>query len=595
MRHKSARIGNRNSVSLTRRALSALLVAFSVFGAMPSVAVSQTTPSNVVYEGRLLDANRDPITTAVTFRFSLWKSGDWVSSDTTGAGAINTAATQYGGWYETQNVTPDAGGVVSVKLGNGTAFPTIDFANHKYMQVEVKNVGAADTSYQRLDPDGDGGAGTDDRQFIGAAPYALNAESVDNRSPGTSSGNLVLLGSGGKLNVGGTNANSFTLDADNSAPSSIALTFGAALSKALSYNVTAGWFEFNDDVHITNGGGLTASGAIATETGVVINVDNQAKDAVLTFGNDLGAETLRFSDSTNRFEFSDDVNVNGNLTVNGLVNGVDISSLGTETGTYLRASSGGGLNLRVSQGSYSINGLMVNFAGSGAMVMRNNASNYVFFTSTGLTLNTSGFPTNRSVIPVALVTTANGGISLITDRRILSDADRQRVVMSTYNPGYQSVSYQGDASNNVGQLSVSHDNISKRNFYIWTSTLSSLQDYDVILRVTLPPDFARWKNNALQVDYRSTSADTANNQLDIEIYDTNGVPVTLSGSVSDLANTSWTTAEIEFAGSPTWTAGQDMLVRFRPQARNTFQMQLGIVRTHFVTGDAGDDPNDPDD
>lgn len=62
---------------------------------------------------------------------------------------------------------------------------------------------------------------------------------------------------------------------------------------------------------------LSASGAIKTESGFVLNYKNAAQDAVLTFGNDAAAETLTFSDTFNEFAFSDDVRVGGNLSVSG--------------------------------------------------------------------------------------------------------------------------------------------------------------------------------------------------------------------------------------------------------------------------------------
>lgn len=59
---------------------------------------------------------------------------------------------------------------------------------------------------------------------------------------------------------------------------------------------------------------LTSSGAIRAAGNLTINEDNGAADAILTFGNDAAAETLRFSDTTNGFIFSDDVEVQGTLS-----------------------------------------------------------------------------------------------------------------------------------------------------------------------------------------------------------------------------------------------------------------------------------------
>jgi len=281
-----------------------------------------TVPSNLLYEGRILDGSRNPVTSAIVLRFSLWKSTDWTADDASGS-IINIAATNYGGWYEVQTITPSSNGIMSVQIGSGTALPTIDFAQHKYLQVEVKSVGEADTSYQLLDPTGDEGVDTVDRRFIGSVAYAKNAESVQNRTVGTSSGNIVLFGSGGTINV-------------------TTLTFGNdLLPQILKFSGTNNRFEFSKDVSISGTlaitgalavqSSFTASGAIQTESNITINKDNAAQDAVLTFGNVLLPETLTFSHTNNQFEFSDDVSITGNLGISGTTSGATIHAQGLLT------------------------------------------------------------------------------------------------------------------------------------------------------------------------------------------------------------------------------------------------------------------------
>ena len=105
--------------------------------------------------------------------------------------------------------------------------------------------------------------------------------------------------------------------------------------------------------------------------------------------------------------------INGNLTVNGLVNGVNLSSLQSSTGA-LKSSSGGGLNLNIAFGSYRLNGNITNYPG-GTLALVGNATNYVFFGSGGITKNTTGFPTDESFIPVSQVMTSAGSITFVTD------------------------------------------------------------------------------------------------------------------------------------------------------------------------------------
>lgn len=497
-----------------------------------SAYAAQTVPTKHIYNGRLLNSAGTAITTARSIRFSYWKSADALSGDTTATGAINVGASNYGGWQEVHTVTPNSLGYFSVTLGSGTALPV--YANlpastllSLFLQVDVKGSSETDTAYEMLDIDSNDS--TVDRSGILSVPFASNADTIDEREVGTGSGSIAILGPNGEFAKdvipGGTNSGSFVIDANNTETSEIALQFGATLGKKLTYDILNSTFKFNANLQ-----------------------------------------------------------VQGNLTVTGLINGINVTQLQSSTGA-LKAWSGGGLNLNVAYGSYRLNGNITNYGG-GQIALTGGATNYVFFGSGGLQKNMSAFPTDESFIPVAEVVTSNSGITSVVDRRALSGDNREQTKAQTFNPSYEKASYQGDGADNVGQLSVTHDNTNLLNFYDWTSTRTSLQDYDILLKVPVTDDFVRWKNtatvNPLTLTYRSTSASTSNNKLDIQVYDTSGIPVTLSGSATGLANTSWTTTQLEFSGSPTWTPGQDMLIRIKPYAKDNYQMHIGALKLMFV-------------
>ena len=509
--------------------LLTILVLLSIgVSLVPRVSAATTGPQTNIYNGHLLTSSGQPVTTAQSIRFSYWKSADYVTGDVDGVGDINTGAATYGSWQEVHTVTPNADGYFSVELGSVSALPNLQSYSPAtlsglYLQVEVKPQSSGNTAYELLDPKPSDA--TIDRSHVAAVPFTQNADLLDQRDTGTGSGTIAILGPGGMFAIArtgsGTNTGKFTLDADNTEPSAISLQFGQSLAKTLSYSIGNSRFEFNAPVYIA-----------------------------------------------------------GSLTTTGLINGVDVTMLRSSTGA-LRASSGGGLNLNVSFGSYRLNGTQTNYAG-GSVAIPANATNYVFFGSGGLTARTMPFPTDESYIPVAQVVTSTGSIRSITDRRALQSDDREQSIEKFYHAAFEHVSYQGDATNNVGQLVVSFDNTNNKNFYSWTSTRSALQDYDVIVRVSLPSQFVRWNATPLSVTYRSTSADTANNTLDISVYDTNGVPVTLIGSSTSLANTSWTTTTLSWGAGPTWTAGQDFLVRFKVSAKDNFQMHIGDMKLKYV-------------
>ena len=494
---------------------------------IPFVSAETTTPQRIIYNGHLLDSSGDAITTEHTIRFSYWTSTDYVAGDVTATGAINIGALEYASWNEEHTVTPNSEGYFSVELGSVTALP--DFSSYSvttllnlHLQVEVKASSADDTSFELLDRNSS--SDSVDRSPVRSVPFSLNANLLDRRAVGSSSGSITFLGSGGFLREAGTLENRFTIDADNSSGGTLYLRFGASLGKELSYEQDNNYFNFNDDI-----------------------------------------------------------NIQGDLTITGLVNGVDISSLSLGSDqTHLKVSSGAGLSVNITAGDYRLNGNVTQYSGNSNQAVTDEATNYVFMGSGGLTIRTSGFPTDESFIRLATVVTTGGAITTISDRRVFNSDDRERTIVRTFTPDYEGAAFEGDGSNNTGQLSVTNSGAAITNHYVWTSTRTSLQDYDIVVHAEVPTEFVRWGGTPISLKYRTTSGSSVYAQADVEVYDTAGNQVTLSGDSDDLSNTSWTTADIGFAGSPVWTAGSGFLIKIRSFARDSEEVQLSHLKLRYV-------------
>lgn len=241
-----------------------------LFGIPQNLYAVSTTPATINYQGRLLNSANTPLNGNYTFRFSLWNSADWVAGDTTPGGAIDITSPSYSGWQEAHAVTTANFGLFNISLGSLAALPNFTAGTHDFLQVEVKVTGALDTTYEILDPQGTT-ADLIDRKTIHDQAYAENADTIDNVEIGTGAGNIPVLGVGGIWNIStmpdGTNADFFQIDADNNAVAGIVhLNFGSTLlNHSLSYDpngvgVGDGWFDFNDDVNIA--GNLTTTGTI---------------------------------------------------------------------------------------------------------------------------------------------------------------------------------------------------------------------------------------------------------------------------------------------------------------------------------------------
>ena len=152
--------------------------------------------------------------------------------------------------------------------------------------------------------------------------YATIAGSFVKIAGDTMTGALIIA-NGKTLNVSGsilTNTD-LTINSDNGAADAV-LTFGSdSTAETLKFLNNEDRFEFSDDLNVT--GGLYSSGALIVtsdskfKADLTINSDNGAANAVLTFGNNTLAETLSFLVAESRFEFSDDLRVGSNLSVSG--------------------------------------------------------------------------------------------------------------------------------------------------------------------------------------------------------------------------------------------------------------------------------------
>ncbi len=487
------------------------------------VHAATTAPQKIIYNGHLLNSDGDAITTAHSIRFSYWSSTDYDSGDVSG-GDIVTTADNYADWQEVHTVTPNTQGYFTVELGSVTSLPnfatmTASTLLSLHLQVEVKVSTAANTAYELLDIDSSDDAV--DRAPVRSVPFALNADLIDQREPGSGSGDLVFLGSGGNLFQAGTLADRFTIDADGSS-GALALRFGKTFKKELSWDNANTWFNFNDDV-----------------------------------------------------------NIQGDITLSGLINGINISTLASDNDVHLKVSSGASLKIDVAAGDYRLSGNVTEYAGTSNISVTDEATNYVFFGSGGLTVRTNSFPTDESHIRLAEVVTSGGAITSVSDRRVFNADDRERTISNTFAPLYEGAAYYADGSNNVGQLKVVSSGSAITNHYTWTSTRTTLQDYDIVLHATVSDEFVRFSDTPMSLTYRTTNSNSDSVQIDVQVFDTAGTEVTLTNA-ADLNNTDWTTTNIGFSGSPTWTVGSGFLIKVRPFAKDNEEAQIGHIKLQYI-------------
>jgi hypothetical protein len=123
------------------------------------------------------------------------------------------------------------------------------------------------------------------------------------------------------------------------------------------------------------------------------------------------------------------------------------------------------------------------------------------------------------------------------------------------------------------------------NYYMWTSTMTALNDYTVAVRTTVPKDFAAWNTTALQVNF-NTALTTANtNKLDVLVYRAANATATPlfygQANTSSTANT-WKTVDIPSTALTTLVAGDTFVVYLKMYAKDSNFVQIGDIVLSYL-------------
>ena len=261
----------------------------SIFWIEKSLA-AQTIPRVISYQGAVLDSNGQPVTDALTFRFSLWKSSDFVPLKEDGS--LNTQSEHYGGYFELQDITPSSNGNFHTAIGMINPLPDLQASIHKFLQVEVKPIAALDNDFELLDVDGVDNQ--TDNSFLSSTPYAFNADQVDNKEVGYSKDQIPYLDEQGKIKSSAipNQINQSELIINNlDNAEDIKLRFGKTLGKIFKWAHKNNRFELSDSLFIW--------GNVASSGNTFLGDDQK-----------------------------DHVDISGDVNIKGLVNGRDIVSDG---------------------------------------------------------------------------------------------------------------------------------------------------------------------------------------------------------------------------------------------------------------------------
>lgn len=331
------------------------------------------------------------------------------------------------------------------------------------------------------------------------------------------------------------NTEAFQTIDEGDSTTNVILRFGDTLNKTVMFDRTNGRFDFNDDINVQ--GSALISGTVTGTTlialnNISLNADNTGADAILTFGNDLGAEALRFSDTSNWFEFSDDLRINGNLFASGSI--VVDSNITADNGTLFVNSTTNqvGINTLSPNSTLTLSGSIARavrtMAATGALtaddhvIMANAAGgSFTITLPTAVGIQGREYVINKidSALSNAVIITTTGGQNIDGLTQFFLKTRNEELVLQSDNANWRIV--QAD------QLDVSAYRAKGATLNRWYSSSDSAYNFSATTYTTTANTIrvtAFYASKVMTIDAMAMNITTASagNNCRVGIYNDNG-------------------------------------------------------------------------
>jgi len=338
---------------------------------------------------------------------------------------------------------------------------------------------------------------------------------------------------------------------------------------------------------VSKGGALTVTSCLGC--GAVGSTNNWGIVEGLLFNGNLTTDFAIGGSSTDSAQFSISgisnnqaiASLSGNLIVmpnngwGGMVGigttnpGANLEVLGTDTSvaSVSAITSGNGLTFTANGGAVIqslINGTLT--------IGGDTTGNIVFSPNNGSGIVTIGSTTNGLVFDVT-----NGGPTYYGNSR-----PTKTIVLSPEYSG-ATLTASGSAATDgsmTSDNSLNAGGVGWKNYYQWSSTNASVQDYTVAVRATLPSDFDSWQTGAcpgtacaLEIAYQTGVSGITNNNVSAWIDNAESTPAQTICSITPYSSTTWSSfgcTSTNLATSPgITTAGSTAIILIRLQANST--------------------------
>lgn len=159
-----------------------------------------------------------------------------------------------------------------------------------------------------------------------------------------------------------------------------------------------------------------------------------------------------------------------------------------------------------------------------------------------------------------------------------------RELHAVYSPFFENAVFEADGSDNQGSMydAVVLDGFAKKNTLRWITRSSTLQDFNIQIRHTLPQNFQNFVGvNPVSISYQ-TEGTATDALLDITIEKEGFATDDLGGAGTGLNNNNYTTTDLNLTGGETWNAGDVMLITIKPYSKDENNVYIGDVKLKYI-------------
>lgn len=271
------------------------------------------------------------------------------------------------------------------------------------------------------------------------------------------------------------------------------------------------------------------------------------------------------------------------------ITGNAASTISTTAGNLTLQGGSGTVSLGTTTILTAGGGFQVQSAAATALTLTSNAQATWSTTAGNLTIQAGAAlvldAASGSTITIGNTASGNYVQFAATTRELFLFGSARHNRSMVISPEYPGATLSRDGSSATNGSMVSDNSFSGgawRNYYEWTSSQATNQDYTIIVRVTLPSDFDGWQTGtcpgstcALEVAYQTGLAATTNNGVSVLVNNSTDTPGTAVCTISEAASTSWasfgcTSSVLDDNVSPEWdAAGETAVIRIKLKANST--------------------------